>query len=258
MTPQQAFLEGRLAEAVELQEAVVSGEPAAAAARLALIELLLFAGQLDEARSHLAILSSDDPAWPDTARMFRRLLRAERRRSHRIRRPLVLVEPSPDHVRARWLAVRSLRDGEPDRAVRWIDRADSKCPAIRGFLDGREFAELRDPDDRFASVLEAFVDGEYVWFPWETVSRVKLEPAQFALDRFVRTAAVRLKDGLDLTVQLPLLYPGSHEADGEFAVGLETDRVCPDDGPVRCIGGKLLIVDEEEVPLSEVTMIEIR
>ncbi|QJW95724.1 hypothetical protein FTUN_3278 [Frigoriglobus tundricola] len=37
----------------------------------------------------------------------------------------------------------------------------------RGFINGREFEGLRDADDRFGSVLEAFRGGEYLWVPWE-------------------------------------------------------------------------------------------
>jgi type VI secretion system protein ImpE len=44
-----------------------------------------------------------------------------------------------------------------------------------------------------------------------------------------------------------------------FALGTETDHVCPDNGPTRCIGGKLLLVGEEdEVPLSDCRFIEVR
>ena len=258
MTPQEAFAEGRLAEAIALQEAVVAERPADAAARLALVELLAFAGQLDDARSHLAIIESDDPAWPTSARAFRRLFRAEFRRSHLIRRPTVQPEPIPRHAKARWLAVKALRDGQPELAVRWIDRADRLAPEVRGFLDGREFTGLHDADDRFASILETILDGTYVWFPWEAVRRVKLEPAKYTLDRLFRPAEVRLKDGREFAVHLPLVYPGSHEADGVFAIGLETDRVCPDEGPIRCIGGKLLLVEDDEIPLAECRMIEIR
>jgi type VI secretion system protein ImpE len=258
MTPHEAFAEGRLAEAVDLQEAAVAERPDDAAARLLLVELLAFAGDVEAARSHLAIIESDDPAWPGSARSFRQLLRAERRRSHTLRKPTILPEPIPRHAKARWLAVKSLRLGAPEDAVRWIDKADALAPEVRGFLDGQEFRGLRDADDRFASVLEAFVDGTYVWFPWESVQRVKLEPAKFLLDRLFRAAEVRLKDGAELSVHLPLVYPGSHEADGVFAVGLETDFASPDDGPIRCIGAKLLLVEENEVPLAECRMIEIR
>ena len=255
MTPHEAFAEGRLAEAVAMQEAIVADRLADSAARLLLMELLLFAGRFEEARSHLAIIESDDPAWPASAHTFRQLVRAERRRS---RRPKFPFDPIPRHAKARWLAVKALRDGDPDSSVKWVDRADSLTPEVRGFLDGHGFESLRDADDRFGSVLEAFANGKYVWFPWEAVRRLKFEPAKFALDRFARPAEVRLKDGAELRLHLPLVYPRSHEAEGAFAVGLETDRVCPDGGPIRCVGGKLLLVDDDEVRLGDCRMIEFR
>ena len=255
MTPREAFAEGRLAEAVAWQEAIVEEQPGDDASRLFLVELLAFAGRFDEVRSHLAVIDSDDPAWPASARAFRQLVRAER---HRSRRPAILPVPIPKHAKARWLAIRSLRQGDPATAVRWIDRADALATEVRGFLNGQEFESLRDADDRFGSVLEAFAEGKYLWFPWEAVRRVKFEPAKFTLDRFARPAEVRLRNGSDYQVHLPLIYPRSHEADGVFAVGLETDRVCPDDGPIRCIGAKLLLVDDDEVPLGDCKMIEVR
>ncbi|HEY3790100.1 MAG TPA: tetratricopeptide repeat protein, partial [Urbifossiella sp.] len=159
MTPSEDFAEGRLAEAVALQETILRERPADGAARFLLVELLAFTGRFDEARSHLSMIESDDPAWPDSARMIRQLFRAERRRSQSIRRPTILPEPIPRHAKARWLAVRLLRDGDPKAALRWIDRAETYSPELRGFIDGREFESLRDADDRFASILEAFVNG---------------------------------------------------------------------------------------------------
>ena len=258
MTPHEAFAEGRLAEAVVLQEAVVAARPDDAAARLFLVELLAFAGRLDDAETNLTAIRSDDPAWPASARGFRRLFGAERQRSVTVRRPAVLPAPAPAHARRRWMAVKRLRDADPADAVRWADGADVASPDLEGFLDGHEFDSLRDADGRFASVLEAFVGGRWVWFPWEAVRRVKLELPKYALDRLYRPAGVWLKDGTEHRVHLPLVYPGSPEADGVFAAGLETDRVCPDDGPIRCVGGKLLMAGDAEVPLAECRMIEIR
>ncbi|MFO0797551.1 MAG: type VI secretion system accessory protein TagJ [Gemmataceae bacterium] len=257
MSPHEAFADGQLAEAVSLQEAAVAAHPDDASARLFLVELLAFAGRLDDAETHLAAIRSDDPAWPASARGFRRLFRAERQRSVTVRRPTVLPTP-PAHAKRRWLAVKRLRDGDPAGAVRWTDRADAASPEVEGFLDGQEFDGLRDADDRFASVLEGVVSGRWVWFPWEVLRRVKLELPRFALDRLFRPAEVKLRDGSVHRVHLPLVYPGSHAADGAFAAGVETDRVCPDDGPIRCVGGKLLLAGDAEVPLAECRMIEIR
>ncbi len=258
MTPHEAFADGQLAEAVSLQEAAVAARPEDAAARLFLVELLAFAGRLDDAETHLAAVRSDDPAWPASRRAFRRLFRAERQRSVTVRRPLVLPEPVPAHAKRRWLAAKRLRDDHPAEAVRWLDKADDDSPVVRGFLDGQEFDSLRDVDERFGTVLEAFLDGRWVWFPWEQLRRVTIDLPRYALDRLYRPAGVRLRDGTDLRVHLPLVYPGSHAHDGVFAAGLETDRVCPDDGPIRCVGGRLLAASDAEVPLAECRMIEVR
>jgi type VI secretion system protein ImpE len=260
MTPQKAFTEGNLSEAVSLQEAAVAARPAYAAARLFLVDLLTFAGRLRDAWDHLRQVDSDDPDWPAYSRGLRRLLKAERRRSFTNRRPVVLPPPAPRHARLRRRALLALADNRPEDAVRLTDRADADAPELSGFIDGQPFGGLRDADDVFGSVLEAFVGADYVWFPWEAVRRVELRPADDTLDRLARPAGVRLRDGTEYAVRLPLIYPGSHAADGVFAVGLETDRVCPDDGPVRCAGGKLLLVGDEgdEVPLADCRMIEIR
>ena len=258
MTAHDLFADGRLAEAVAAQEGLVADRPDDGPVRLFLVELLAFAGRLADAREHLDRIGSDDPDWPASRRVFRRLLRAERRRSELVRRPVILPEPAPRHARCRWRAVRALRDDQPDEAVAWIDRADESSPDLAGFLDGQEFDGLRDADDRFASVLEVFAGGDSLWVPWEAVRRVALRPAKYALDRLFRPADLRLKDGTELACHLPLVYPGSHGADDAFALGLETDRVCPDGGPVRCVGGKELLAGDAEVPLAECRMIEVR
>ena len=130
---------------------------------------------------------------------------------------------------------------------------------MRGFIEGREFDGLRDADDRFGSVLEAFRGGEYLWVPWEAVRKVVLAPAAVLLDQLYRPAALTLRDGTAVEVHLPLVYPASFRAEGEFALGSETDHVCPDNGPTRCVGGKLLLVGEDdEVMLSECRMVEVR
>lgn len=259
MTPHDALADGRLADAVALQESAVAADPADPAARRLLVDLLAFAGRPDDALEHLAAINSDAPEWPDAERNLHRLFRSERLRSAEGRKPAIRPEPPPEHATRRWLAVRAIRRARPDDAVRAVDAADAVSPVVRGFLDGQEFEGLRDADDRFGSVLEAFVGGEYFWWAWEGLRKVTLAPAAVLLDQLYRPATLTLKDGTTVEAHLPLVYPGSHRADDVFALGTETDHVSPDAGPTRCVGGKLLLVgDEAEVPLGECRMIEVR
>jgi type VI secretion system protein ImpE len=259
MTPHEALADGRLADAVALQEAAVAANPHDPAARRLLVDLFAFAGRLDDALEHLAQIRPDEPEWPEAERNLHRLFRAERLRSVEGREPQIRPDPPPKHATRRWLAVKNIRRAKPGDAVRAIDAADAVAPHVRGFLDGQEFDGLHDADERFASVLEAFHGGEYVWLPWEGLRKVTLTPATVLLDQLYRPATVTLKDGAEFAVHLPLVYPGSHRAEGVFALGTETDHVCPDGGPTRCIGGKLLLIgDGVEVPLRECRMIEVR
>lgn len=258
MTPHEAFIDGRLSEAVELQRVVVRDRPEDDAARLYLVELLTLAGCLHEARDQLRDIASEDPDWPAWRSFFMRLLKAERRRSVKSQRPIVLPGPAPDHAVWRWRAIRALQAEDASKALRCVDRAYAATPEVHGFVDGREFTGLGDVDERFESVLEAFADGRYFWFPWEAVRRIKLAPEKHPRDRWAREAELLLQDGSSAQVHLPLIYSGSSDADGAFAVGLETDYICPDDGPVRCIGGKTLVFGDQEVRLGDCRMIEIR
>ncbi|MDY3557278.1 type VI secretion system accessory protein TagJ [Gemmata sp. JC717] len=258
-TAHDMLADGRLADAVALQEAAVARRPDDPAALRLFADLLAFAGRLDEATEHIARVHTDAPEWPETERGLHRLFRSERLRTLGGREPTIVPEPPPDHAARRWKAVKRLRRAEPERAVRAVDAADRVSPVVRGFIDGREFDGLRDADDRFASVLEAFRGGEYLWVAWEALRKVRLAPAEALLDQLYRPAALTLRDGSTFDVHLPLVYPASYRADGAFALGLETDHVCPDNGPTRCVGAKLLLVgDEDEIPLSECRLIEVK
>jgi type VI secretion system protein ImpE len=148
--------------------------------------------------------------------------------------------------------------GVPDHGVKWIDRADVATPEVRGFVDGREFVGLRDGDERFASVFEVFVGSRYAWVPFEQVRAVVLPPAAGVVEMVYRPAELRLTDGRALNVVLPLVYPLSAESGDDFALGEAVDWTTEDLGPVCAFGAKVYFVGEEELPLSQVRMIEFR
>jgi type VI secretion system protein ImpE len=254
MTPRDALADGRLGDAIEWQEAAVRDSPDDAAARLFLFELLTLAGRRNDARDQLRAITSDDPTWPAVRRGFELLLKAE---AARIRGERTRFGDEPAHIKVRWRAFRAIQVGRAEEAAAWIDRADTASPAVAGHVDGREFEGLRDTDDRFGSVLEAFVGPAYVWLPFEQVRRIALTPAAGVLDAAFRPVQLRLMDGRELAVTLPLLYPGSHRADGVFATGLETDW--PDAGGPACgVGARVWMVGEEELVLGDCRQFELR
>jgi type VI secretion system protein ImpE len=257
MTVHELLAEGRLADAVALQEGFASAPDDPRARRL-LVDLLAFTGRIDDALEHLAKITIDEPQWPELERNYHRLFRSERLRTLDGREPTIIPDPPPKHTIRRWQGVKLLRQARPEVALKAIDAADALSPVISGFIDGREFDGLRDADDRFGSVLEAFRGGEYLWVPWEALRKVTLAAVVSLLDQLYRPSTLTFRDGNIAEVHLPLVYPASYRADDVFALGIETDHICPDGGPTRCVGAKLLLVGEEELLLSECRMIEVR
>ncbi|QEL13625.1 type VI secretion system accessory protein TagJ [Limnoglobus roseus] len=255
MTPQTALAESRLGDALALQEAVVAGRPNDAAALLFLFELQLVANRFREAWATLLGIHSPDPSWPAARKWYRRVVRCAHARTQG-RRPAFAAEV-PGHARRRWQAVRAIRQSRGEEAIDWIDRADHKSPHLLGHLDGRPFDGLRDADDRFASVLEAFIGGRYVWLPFEQLSRVTLAPSTRLLENAYRPARIRFADHRECAAVLPLVYPHSDSAD-VFLLGTETDHVNPDGGPTRCVGGKLMLAGEEELALGEIRQLDLK
>ncbi len=118
MTVHDLLAEGDLTAALALQEGAVQAAPTDPAARRLLVDLLAFAGQLEDATDHLARIASDDPDWPEAERGLHRLFRSERLRTHDGREPTIFPDPPPKHAERRWKAVRALRKARPETATR--------------------------------------------------------------------------------------------------------------------------------------------
>ena len=252
-----ALDEGRLADALALQRIAVGNQPDDGAARLFLFELLTLAGETEYALRELKSLRSDSPNWPASQRAFRDILRAERRRFPRLRRPEFLREPPP-HLRCRWNAAFCHNRGRTELALKYLDRADGHAPEVSGFVDGREFTGLRDSDDRFAAHFEVFLGRQYVWIPFEDVRTLRLEKPEHLLDLAFRPARLKLSDGILHAVTLPLLYPGSSREGDDLALGELVDWTSADQGLVCGLGARVLTFGDEELDLGSCAMLELR
>lgn len=256
-SPQEALTDGRLPDAIALQEAVLAAQPDDPAARLFLAELLLIAGRFSEAARQFHAVPSTSPDWPAVRWDYLQTIQAEQKRSETGRRPIVLDYPIPRHLRRRRQAQLALGSECTDAAVAALDRADRYSPLLFGHVDGREFEGFRDADDRFASLLELFIGAEYAWVSWEAIRTLRLAPSRHLFDTVYRPARLSLVKGETLDVVVPLLYPGSYRDSGDCAIELDTDWI--DTGGLSVgVGARTLFVGEDELLLRDCTQIEFR
>lgn len=247
------FREGNLTDAVAAATAAVRQAPTDIGARILLAELLLFTGSIERADVVLDACADLDPAIAVVVAEFRQLLRGETARKQVFndgRVPEFVGEPTAAH-RLSLAAMVALRNGETGEAGKLAAQAEEARAHPNGRIGDRTFDDLRDGDDLLASCFEIITTtGKYFWVPPERVTLLELHPMKRPRDLFWRRATMRVADGPEGDVYLPMIYPPiSTEATAltdALRLGRATDwRQIGGGGPTRGLGAVTLLVGDE-------------
>ena len=220
-----------------------------------LFEFLAFAGELERAKRQLDAIQYDELELQAAAAEYRTLLDVEESRRKLFRdgtQPKFLGEGAPpEHIRLRLEALERLRTNHPAEAAESLAQAAEAAPPVAGTLNGQLFADLRDCDDLFGSVLEVFAQGNYFWVPLEMVELINVLPPKFPRDLLWVKARLETAAGAG-QVYLPALYPGSYEhPEDAVKLGRMTDWTGDDGGPVIGRGLRMFLADEDTSTLLE-------
>jgi type VI secretion system protein ImpE len=255
--PALLFREGRLDAAIAAASAAVRLNPTAAAARILVAELLLFADDFSRADSVLDAAATIDPSTALVVAEFRQLLRAAMAR-HQVmsdgRVPEFLGAPTP----AQTLLLRalvSMRSGDQDNAAAAAQAAEAARPAVTGKSNGRAFEEFRDVDDLVAGNLEVLTaTGKYYWIPIETVVSMEFHPPQRPRDLFWRRCSLTVRNGPEGDVYLPAIYDSNNDVSGAHRLGRATDW--SETAPVRGSGQRVFLVGDQAVAIHELGTVD--
>ena len=224
MKARELLAASRLTDAIESLGVELRSDPTDAQRRSLLFELLAFAGEFDRAEKHLDILAQRGPDAGMGALLYRAAIHAEKTRADMFR-----TGDRPEH-------------------------RGSTAPA--GTLNGKAFSSIRDADPRIGDRLEVFAAGQYMWLPFEHIESLRINPPKRLRDTLWTPAILKTGPkfkGVELgEVLLPVLAPLSFESDDDAVrLGRVTEWVATDDGDAP-VGQKLLLVDDEEIPILEV------
>jgi type VI secretion system protein ImpE len=251
---------GKLQDAIDAQLKEVKANPADQAKRLFLFELLAFTGDLERAQRQIEAVTYREMELDAAVMAYRKLLDAEQLRRRLFSDGLApqLFGEAPEHVRLRLDSVNRLRENNSAEAAACLAQAAAATPAVRGELNGKPFESLRDCDDLFAAVLEVMAHGVYYWVPLEQIDTLSINAPKFPRDLLWIPARLETRDNPAGNVFLPALYPGSHEhADNQIKLGRMTDWLGSDGGPVRGVGLRTFLVDDDAVTLLEWRQLEV-
>ena len=226
MTAEQLYENGQLNDAIASLSAELRASPTDVAKRTFLFELLCFAGAYDRAERQLDLLSDGGREAEMGVLLYRSALYAERRRSAMFDR------------------------GETPST----SQASSQ---ISGTINGRPFSSLSDADPRIGARLELFVAGQYMWLPLEHVVTLTAEPPRRLRDLLwapVRVTPAAHLSGLQLgEVLMPVLTPLAwRNSDDLVRLGRVSDWEQLPTGEDAPIGQKMLLVDDEPMPMLEI------
>jgi type VI secretion system protein ImpE len=174
------FRDGKLAEAIDAQTAIVRDKPGDPEARAFLAELHMLTGAYEKADRQLDLLSTQHSKLGVAVALSRQLLRAAIARQEvfeKGRAPEVVTEPGL-FVEAALKAMVELRDGRPREAAGLLAEAEEKRAHTPGRLgeEGARFEDFRDVDDLCAGFIEVMTStGKYFWVPTEKVDFMEFE-----------------------------------------------------------------------------------
>ncbi len=229
MTAKELFDAGKVREAEVALGAHLRRNPADAAERTFLFELLCFSGQYERAEKQLGILAQGSPEAELGAVLYYSALHAEKTRQEMFRTEAFPQAPAP----------------EPHP----------------GTLNGKPFQSIADADPTIGARLEVYAAGAYTWIPFRHIASVHIEPPRRLRDTLWTPAFVLTGStfkGTDIgEVIIPAIYPFSWKSpDPSVWLGRTTEWVADDEGHQFPVGQKMFVVDGEEVPLLEIRSLE--
>lgn len=254
MNASDLFKAGKLQQAIDAQTAEVKSAPADPAKRTFLFELLCFAGELDRAEKQLAVVAQGGHQAEWAVQVYTNILHAERSRRRLFsdgQKPEFLRDP-PDYAHYHFEAINCLREDQHAEASELLRKSAEMWPTLQGERNGQPFQEFRDSDDVLAPFLEIIILRDYAWLALEHLQELEVMAPERPRDLIWAPARMVLTDGTQQRAYLPVLYPNTHEQpDEQLKLGRMTDWRAAEDGPVRGIGQRVFLADDEEVAVLE-------
>lgn len=254
-SPEELIAAGQPAEALKRLQERVREKPQDAKLRTFLFQLLCVLGQWDRAQAQLELCGQLDHATLAMVNTYREALKCEVVREAVFAgktTPIVFGQPQP------WIAslaeaLQADARGDVDLAAKLRSDALSAAPATSGTLDGAPFEWIADADSRLGPVLEAVVNGRYVWVPFAALAKISIEAPADLRDLVWAPVHLALANGGETVALVPSRYVGSSaESDAALQLSRKTEWVELGVDQYRGLGQRILTTSDSELGLLEV------
>ncbi len=251
---------GELEEALKQLQAQVRDAPSKAELRIFLFQLLVVMGQWQRALTQLNVAGELDAAALAMVQTYREAIRCEVLRAEVFagkRSPLLFGQP------AQWAAnlVEALRlsaDGHYAQSSDLREKAFELAPASSGTCDGKHFDWIADADMRLGPIVEAIVNGQYYWVPFNQIQQITIEEPADLRDMVWMPAYFVWANGGESVGLIPSRYPGSETCeDGAIRLARKTEWQHYGEELYFGLGQRVLTTDKDEYSLMDIRSISL-
>ena len=222
--------------------------------RMLYVKILICCGELDKALKNLDIINAQQTDLTEIIQEYTKLIDAEKNRAE-----LFQNNETPEYFptdpvyKSDVQQLRKQLFDKPDDALKTIEIIENKRPVLTGTLNEKKVDGIVNTDITLAFSLEAFIDGKYVWIPFETLKELTITQPKFFFDLIWSQASLTTYNGLCINCYLPVLYPNSysHEND-QIKLGKMTDWEKIGRGLYKAYGQQIFNIGTDEIPILEI------
>jgi len=256
----ESLRHGDLAQCLEQLKQDVRKAPRDARLRTFLFQVFCITGEWDRALTQLRVVHELDPKTEPMATTYSAAIRCEILREKVFRgerTPTVFGDPG-DWVPLMIEANRLLASGQRSEAAKHRDAAFDAAPTTSAAINGTQCEWVADADPRLGPIIEAFVEGKYMWIPYHRVKALNVEAPADLRDQVWMPARFTWTNDGDAVALIPTRYPGSAtSSDPAIQLAHRTDWTELDADWSVPVGQRILVSDVEDVPLMDLRKLTI-
>jgi len=258
MTAEDSLKQGDIKGALKQLQEQVKKQPANAELRTFLFQLLSVMGQWERALTQLDVVADLDDGTLAMVSMYRQVIACERIREQVFlgnKEPIIFGKPN-EWVALLIQALKLTAQGENAKSQRVRSQAFDAAETTSGLINDQPFEWFADCDPRLGPVMEAMVDGRYLWIPIENIKKIDIEEPADLRDVIWLPAHFTWNNDGESYGLIPTRYPLSYQYDPLLALSRKTEwQDCGDDLFLG-LGQKLWATDSSEYPVMDIRTIQ--